>query len=128
MIQVLREISSCRDLPDGTHKLKLMDGDVDESSIVSLNCDSGYTILDYSSDNDVSSYSNSFMKFHHSSARPTNEYHVNWEGWYKPGIIDTNTKYLIAPDCQKCEESNQRQLYDSKTAYHRDPDSNSPRF
>ena len=109
--------SSCRDLDDGVYDLKLMDGSLDESPIVSLQCNSGYTILDYSMDSGLSSYFHSFMKFHHSSAGPTNDYHVNWEGWYKPGVMDENSNYIISPDCHSCDESHQRQLYGSKTAY-----------
>ena len=105
--------SSCSGLSDGIYTLKLMDGELEDAPLVQVRCSNEFIILDVSRDSDLKSYFDTFMKFHHSVAGPTNNVHTNWEGWYKPD--DGHTNYLISPDCNICEDNHKRQLFTDPT-------------
>ena len=105
--------SSCSGLEDGIHTLKLMDGDLEDAPLVLVRCSNEYIILDVSRDADLKSYFDTFMKFHHSVAGPTNDVHTNWEGWYKPD--DGNTQYMISPDCNICDGDSDWQQHKTET-------------
>ena len=101
--------SSCLNLDDGEHTLKLLDGDLSEFPLVNVECNNGYTILDVSKDDDLIKYFNTFQKYHRSVAGPTNNVLTNWEGWYLPD--DGLTNYIISPDCNSCDDTHIRQIH-----------------
>ena len=111
--------SGCADLDDGEYQMKLMDGDVEDFPVVTLQCSNGYTILDVSKDANLESYFDTFMKFHRAVAGPSNDVQPNWEGWYLAD--DGSSEYVISPDCNTCNVDHARQLYTTdnlhKTAY-----------
>ena len=105
--------SSCRDLEDGDHWIKLLDGD--DYPAVYVTCSNGYILLDYSKDNNLKEYFNTWAMWHQHTAGPTNDVHVNWMEWFLPD--DGKTSYIISPDCSSCEVDHRRQLYGQKSAY-----------
>ena len=95
--------NSCIDQEDGEHYLKLLEGD--DYPIVAATCSNGYTLIDYNSDSDWSSYFSSFVKWHYEIGGPIQQEHYNWAEWYLPD--DSNTNYLISPSCDVCSEDTQ---------------------
>ena len=45
-----------------------------------------------------------------------NNNQVNWEDWFIPATSDS--KFLISPHCNACEESSPIQWQETKTAYY----------
>jgi len=108
--------NSCIGKEDGSYWLKLMEDDDSKNyPSVFAKCSNEYTILDYSYDNNLKEYFSSWNYWHYAIAGPNNGDTVNWEEWYLPS--DANTKYLVSPDCNTCDEEKNFQLYETKTTY-----------
>jgi len=93
--------NSCADLEDGEQLIKLLDGD--DYPLIKVKCSNGYAILDYSLDNEISSYFTSFEQWHISIAGAAQAEHINLQEWFIPD--DGNTKYLVSESCDVCDES-----------------------
>ena len=102
--------NSCGNLADGQHYLKLLEGD--DYPIILATCSNGYTLIDYSTDSDWSSYFTSFVKWHYAIGGPTQQDHYNWAEWYLPD--DSNTNYLISPSCDICSEDSQSEYLNTQ--------------
>ena len=105
--------NGCRGLAPGKYWVKLIDSD--EYPVVQVKCSNGYMVLDYSSDNNIAEYFDTWTMWHTSYAGPTNDARVNWRDWYLPG--DENTSFIISPDCNTCEPDHTRQIYPDNTTY-----------
>ena len=108
--------NSCNDLEDGTYFMKLID--VDSAPVVSIKCSNGYGILDYSFDNNIVDYFDTWSQWFPRTAGPSNTVHPNWQEWFLPSKASTGTtSFVISPDCNTCEVDHKRQLHDDKTTY-----------
>ena len=106
--------SSCIGLDDGYYWLKLRDGNY---PIVYQKCSNEYLVLDYSIDNNIKEYFNTWQMWHMHTAGPSNDVHIHWEDWYSPNQDTSVTGFLISPDCSVCDEDSSRQLYSTQSSY-----------
>ena len=118
---VLEVPNSCRDLPDGLHTLKLLDGDY---PLVTVQCSNGYMMIDVNQDSDLESYFSSVAMWHYAIMGPVNDDHVNWHDWFLPSSVapystdeDNNNnnnddhtvtgndefEFLYSQECQVCD-------------------------
>jgi len=94
--------SACNDLSDGTYSIKLLE-DNDDCNVVQIQCSNGYMMLNVNKDKNLEKCFSSWAKWHYAIAGPTNDDHVNWAQWFLGD--DGNTKYLVSPSCDVCDES-----------------------
>lgn len=103
--------NSCRDLPDGTHILKLLDDET--APLVSVECSNGFTLIDISQDSGLLQYFSSSIMWHKDYAGPTSDDHVNWHDWWLPSsreILDSNSnsetsfEFLYSEYCNDCDD------------------------
>ena len=110
--------NSCIGKEDGTYWIQFAVSD--ESYVpLYLECSNEYVILDYSKDPNLEYYFSSFEKWHYGIGGPANANPVTWEQWFLPNEKDANVdaSYLIAPDCDVCDETADRQAFETKSAY-----------
>jgi len=98
--------NSCVGLEDGTHYVKLLEGD--EYPLIQVQCSNGYMMIQHEADMDWKYYFSSFEKWHREIGGPSHMDHVNWAEWYLPN--DDNTNYIIAPKCGVCDEDAQTDM------------------
>lgn len=129
--------NSCVGLADGYHYLKLADEHTVSSfatslkysaeelpankhfPVVRVKCHNEYTILDLHSEPELREYFTSFLKWQKFVSGPSNTHVINWAQWYLPNEErgDGPTKYVISPDCSRCDEEHPRQIHGDNTVY-----------
>eukprot|EP01083_Nonionella_stella_P001022 2945_1 len=112
--------TSCVGLEDGYHYVKLLEGD--SYPIIYVLCSNEYMMIDYSLDNDWSSYFTTFVKWHYAVVGPTKNEHQNWRQWFLPGTDDDSADesghFLVSPQCDSCDLSQDNQLHADQSAYY----------
>ena len=105
--------NSCNDLEDGVYMMKFIDSD--DYPAVKVKCSNGFAILDYSFDEQIAVYFDTFSQWFPNTGGPLNDIHPTWQEWFLANKV--NTKYVISPDCNSCEVEHKRQLYGDSTTY-----------
>jgi len=120
---------SCHDLEDGYHYLKLLEDDPDSDTsypIMHVQCSNGYAMIDYAHDSDWPAYFTSWIKYHYAVAGPIRGDDSNWSRWFLPDRAtqtepvdqSVNARYLVAPHCSSCDDSQIYQINGAHSSYY----------